>query len=95
VVWCTMCQQLEKASHSKGLHPMQPLFTPAAQLLWDAIPPHFQERLLRNVSCPHCDDMTTMTDGTGGSTREECGRAGDVCDLLREGSTSAGRSPCE
>jgi hypothetical protein len=44
---------------------MQPLFTPAAQLLWDAIPPHFQERILHNVWCPHCGDMTTMTDFTG------------------------------
>jgi hypothetical protein len=44
---------------------MQPLFTPAAQILWDAIPAHFQERVLHNVSCPHCDDMTTMTDFTG------------------------------
>ena len=44
---------------------MQPSFTPAAQILWDAIPQHFQERILRNVSCPHCDDMTTMTDFTG------------------------------
>jgi hypothetical protein len=44
---------------------MKPVFTPAAQILWDAIPPHFQERVLHNVSCPHCDDMTTMTDFTG------------------------------
>ena len=44
---------------------MQSPFTPAAQILWDAIPLHFQERILQNVSCPHCDDMTTMTDFTG------------------------------
>jgi hypothetical protein len=44
---------------------MKSPFTPAAQLLWDAIPQHFQERVLHNVSCPHCDDMTTMTDFTG------------------------------
>jgi hypothetical protein len=44
---------------------MQPAFTPAAQILWDAIPLRFQERILQNVSCPHCDDMTTMTDFTG------------------------------
>src|SRR5678815_5846982 len=44
---------------------MQPPFTPAAQILWDATPLHFQERILQNVSCPHCDDMTTMTDITG------------------------------
>jgi hypothetical protein len=65
VVWCIMLQQLEKVSHSKGLQPMQPSFTPAAQLLWDAIPSHFQARILHNVSCPHCDDMTTMTDFAG------------------------------
>jgi hypothetical protein len=28
-------------------------------------PPHFQERILHNVWCPHCGDMTTMTDFTG------------------------------
>jgi len=44
---------------------MQPPFTPAAQTLWDAVPPHFQERILHNVWCPHCGDMTTMTDFTG------------------------------
>jgi len=35
---------------------MQSLFTPAAHLLWDAIPLHFQERVLQNVWCPHCGD---------------------------------------
>jgi len=40
-------------------------FTPAAQILWDAIPQHFQEQLLHNVWCPHCGDMTTMTNFTG------------------------------
>src|SRR6266540_4383910 len=49
----------------KGLPSMQPAFTPAAQILWDAIPQHFQERILHNVWCPHCGDMTTMTDFTG------------------------------
>ena len=44
---------------------MPPPFTPAAQILWDAIPSHFQERILHNVWCPHCGDMTTMTDFTG------------------------------
>jgi hypothetical protein len=44
---------------------MQPSFTPAAQVLWDAIPQHFQEQILHNVWCPHCPDMTTMTDFTG------------------------------
>ena len=43
---------------------MQSPFTPAAQILWDAIPSHFQERILHNVWCPHCSDMTTMTDFT-------------------------------
>src|SRR5688572_15272899 len=33
VVWCIMLQQSERASHSKGLNRMQPLFTPAAQIL--------------------------------------------------------------
>jgi hypothetical protein len=44
---------------------MQPSFTLAAQILWDAIPSHFQERVLQNVSCPRCGDMTIMTDFTG------------------------------
>ena len=44
---------------------MQSPFTPAAHILWDAISPHFQERVLHNVWCPHCGDMTTMTDFTG------------------------------
>jgi len=44
---------------------MQQAFTPAAQILWDAIPLHFQERVLHNVWCPHCREMTTMTDFTG------------------------------
>ena len=44
---------------------MQSPCTPAAQILWDAIPSHFQERVLHNVWCPHCGDMTTMTDFTG------------------------------
>ena len=53
------------AHHAKGLQSMQPAFTPAAQILWNAIPSHFQERVLQNVWCPHCGDMTTMTDFTG------------------------------
>jgi hypothetical protein len=44
---------------------MQSPFTPAAQILWDAILPHFQEQVLHNVWCPHCSDMTTMTEFTG------------------------------
>src|SRR5215471_11500690 len=44
---------------------MPPSLTPAAHILWDAIPPHFQERLLYSVGCPHCGDMTTMTECTG------------------------------
>jgi hypothetical protein len=44
---------------------MQQAFTPAAQILWDAIPLRFQERVLHNVWCPHCREMTTMTDCTG------------------------------
>ena len=44
---------------------MQPSFTSAAQILWDAIPSHFQEQVLHNVWCPRCGDMTTMTDFTG------------------------------
>jgi hypothetical protein len=44
---------------------MKPSLTPAAQILWDAIPSHFQERVLHNVWCPHCGAMTTMMDFTG------------------------------
>jgi hypothetical protein len=44
---------------------MKSPFTPAAQLLWDAIPQHFQEQVFHNVWCPHCSDMTTIMDFTG------------------------------
>lgn len=44
---------------------MQPSFTSAAQILWDAIPSHIQERVLQNVWCPHCGDMTAIMDFTG------------------------------
>jgi|RhiMetdeSRZDD1v2_1073273.scaffolds.fasta_scaffold42103_5 hypothetical protein len=50
---------------TQGLHYMLSPFTPAAQILWDAIPPHFQEQVLQNVWCPHCRDMTTMRDFAG------------------------------
>jgi hypothetical protein len=95
VVWCSMLQQSERASHSKGLQPMQPPFTPAAHILWGAIPPHFQERILYNVCFPHCSDMTSMTYFCKGSIRQEFGLRGDVCDLSREGCTCVGRSPCD
>ena len=36
-----------------------------AQAIWDAIPPQRQETLLRNVWCPNCAKMTTITDFTG------------------------------
>jgi hypothetical protein len=36
--------------------------TPAAQILWDAIPSHLQKPVLHNVWCPHCGDITTMMD---------------------------------
>jgi hypothetical protein len=42
---------------------MNPSFTsPEAQDFWDAIPAHFQQRVLNNVRCPHEGDMTTMAD---------------------------------
>jgi hypothetical protein len=44
---------------------MAPSFTPAAQILWNAIPSHFQERIVHNVWCPHCGDMTTMAEFSG------------------------------
>jgi hypothetical protein len=36
--------------------------TPAAQILWDAIPSHLQKPVLHNIWCPHCGDITTMMD---------------------------------
>jgi hypothetical protein len=40
---------------------MTPSFTtPEAQDVWNAIPSHFQERVLHNVWCPHEEEMTTM-----------------------------------
>jgi hypothetical protein len=44
---------------------MQPPFTPAAQILWEAIPQHFQEQVLHNVWCPHCGDITIIMEFTG------------------------------
>jgi hypothetical protein len=58
-------QHSENASHVQGVEPMPPSFTPEAKLLWNAISSHFQEQVLHNVWCPHCGDMTTMTDWTG------------------------------
>jgi len=52
VVWCILLQYSERAAHAKGRQPMQPACTPAAHVLWDAIPSHFQERMLHNVWCP-------------------------------------------
>ena len=79
---------------------MQPSFTPAAQILWDAIPSHFQERILQNVSCPHCQDMTTMTDFTGevhGKSVvlfDKCGRCkGKVARVLEGASEHAALKP--
>ena len=79
---------------------MQPPFTPAAQILWDAIPQHFQEQVLHNVWCPHCGDMTAMTDLTGAV----CGRSlvlfgmyvtcrGRVARVLEGASESAALKP--
>ena len=44
---------------------MLPPCTPAAHILWDAIPRHCQEQVLHNVWCPHCCDMTTIMEFTG------------------------------
>ena len=42
---------------------MSPSFTTSeAQAFWDAIPAHFQERVVNNVWCSHERDMTTMAD---------------------------------
>ncbi len=42
---------------------MNPSFTTTeAQDFWDAIPPHFQQRVLNNVWCPHEGEMTTIAD---------------------------------
>jgi hypothetical protein len=61
-----MMMEMDSIAHyGRERYPMPPSFIPAAHILWDAIPPHFQERVLHNVWCPHCGDMTTMTDFTG------------------------------
>lgn len=40
---------------------MNPSFTTTeAQDFWDAIPAHFQERVLNNVWCPHEGEMTML-----------------------------------
>ena len=60
-----MPPESEGIHNSKGLHRMPPTFTPTAQILWNAIPPHFQQRIVHNVWCPHGGDMTTMADFSG------------------------------
>jgi len=40
-------------------------FTDEARAQWDAIPPQTREQLLNNVWCPHCSDVTTITDFKG------------------------------
>jgi hypothetical protein len=40
-------------------------FTPDAKTFWDNIPPGIQKRLLDNIWCSHCGEMTTITDYTG------------------------------
>jgi hypothetical protein len=42
-----------------------PPFTPAAQKLWNAIPPVHQEQILDNVYCRHCRGAVRMVDYTG------------------------------
>jgi hypothetical protein len=71
---------------------MNSSFTPTAQILWDAIPSHFQEQVLHNIWCPHCADMTTMTDCTGEVHGRSLVLIWYVCDLSRKGGTSVGRS---
>jgi hypothetical protein len=42
---------------------MNPSFTTTeSQEFWDAIPAHFQERVLNNIWCPHEGELTTMAD---------------------------------
>ncbi len=55
------CQCCHNPLHSiQRIHPS--FTTTEAQDFWDAIPSHFQERVLHNVWCPHERDMTTMAD---------------------------------
>ena len=40
-------------------------FSPPAKAFWNKIPPDIQKRLLDNVWCAHCGEMTTITDYSG------------------------------
>jgi len=42
-----------------------PNFTPAAAILWAAIPPEIKKRLLANVWCSHCRHAVIITNFTG------------------------------
>ena len=40
-------------------------FTAQAKTWWDSIPPQIQKQLVKNVWCPHCGGVTTITDFCG------------------------------
>jgi hypothetical protein len=44
---------------------MNDQFTAEAKAIWDSIPPQIQKKLLSNVWCPHCAEITTITDFEG------------------------------
>ena len=59
-------------------------FTPAAQILWDEIPPAGQQRILDSVWCGHCgssrriEDFTGVPEGDGIRLQGFCAACGHV-----------------
>jgi len=73
-------------------------FTPAAKLLWDAIPTAGQERVLANVWCSNCRSSRRILDFTGvaddGDIRLQgfCAECGHVVVRIIEASEAPSRS---
>ena len=69
-------------------------FAPAAQLLWDEIPPAGQQRILGSVWCGHCstgrriEDFTGVPDGGGIRLQGFCAVCGHVVVRLIEHSNA-------
>ena len=68
------------------------IFSPLAKVFWNKIPAGIQERLLDNVWCSHCGEMTTIIDYGGlienGNLILDgyCTRCGNPVSCLIEGS---------
>lgn len=66
-------------------------FSPHAKAFWNKIPAGIQKRLLNNVWCSRCGEMTTITDYSGTIENDDlilngfCIRCGNPVSSLIEG----------